>query len=192
VSSAVLLTTAVTILLAVLGYTATYWNNIRISQRQERLKWLNRQIQELYGPLLALSMAGNETWRRFRQVYRKEVASYFFDEPPPTEKDLEVWRHWMKNVFTPINRRAYELVITRADLLIETTMPPCLLQLCAYVAGFEAVLARWEAGDFSVNLGVLPHPREALNEYAQRSFEKLKKEQAQLLGRQFRLTAPDQ
>jgi hypothetical protein len=93
VSGAVLLTTAVTIMLAVLGYTATYWNNIRISQRQERLTWLNRQIQELYGPLLALSMAGNETWRRFRQVYRKEVASYFFDEPPPTGKDLEVWRH---------------------------------------------------------------------------------------------------
>jgi hypothetical protein len=188
-SAAVLLTTIVTVLLAILGYIATYWNNIRIGQRQERLKWLNRQIQELYGPLLALTMAGDETWRRFRTVYRKDVPSYFSDDPPPTESDIEMWRHWMKTVFTPINRRAYELVVTRADLLIETTMPPCLLQLCAYVAGFEAVLAKWEIGDYSMHLGVVPHPREALNQYAQRSFESLKEEQAQLLGRRLRLTA---
>jgi hypothetical protein len=123
-------------------------------------------------------MAGAETLRRFRAVYRSDVKSYLRDDPPPTETDLEVWRHWVKMVFAPLNRRAYELVITRADLLIETSMPPCLLQLCAYVAAYEAVLAQWEVGNFSVLLPVVEHPRQALNEYAQRSFEQLKIEQA--------------
>jgi hypothetical protein len=44
VSGAISLTTIVTIGLAITGYMVTYWNNVRISQRHERLPWVNRQI----------------------------------------------------------------------------------------------------------------------------------------------------
>ncbi len=43
----------VTIGLAFVGYVVTYLNGLRLSQRQERLARVNRQLGEFYGPLYA-------------------------------------------------------------------------------------------------------------------------------------------
>ncbi|MGW3123595.1 hypothetical protein ACWDBW_41915 [Streptomyces sp. NPDC001107] len=40
--------TAVTIAVAFVGYLATYLNNLPLSQRQERLSRVNRQLSEFY------------------------------------------------------------------------------------------------------------------------------------------------
>jgi hypothetical protein len=39
---------------AVGGYFATYRHNLRLAARNDRLDRLNRQLEELYGPLIAL------------------------------------------------------------------------------------------------------------------------------------------
>jgi hypothetical protein len=52
-----LLPALVTISLAFIGYFATYFNNLRLSQRSEELARVNRQLSELYGPLFALTHA---------------------------------------------------------------------------------------------------------------------------------------
>jgi hypothetical protein len=54
----VLITTIVTITLALIGYVATYLNNIRMSRHQARLERINRQLSELYGPMLATLEGG--------------------------------------------------------------------------------------------------------------------------------------
>ena len=117
-------------LVAFAGFLATYLNNLQLSQRQERLARLNKQMSDLYGPLFAVTGTLDIAWRTFRSNYRVGV-SYFHDETSEaTEAEKEAWQSWMTNVFAPHNERLYELIVNHTDLLIEDTMPDALLQ-CA-------------------------------------------------------------
>ncbi len=88
----------------------------------------------------------------------------------------------MTTVFMPRNLQLQELIISKADLLIETDMPDCLKDLCAHVAAYQAVLKRWEENDFSENLPIIDFPRDPLVDYCNQSFRNLKEKQARLIG----------
>ncbi|WP_371616458.1 hypothetical protein [Streptomyces sp. NBC_00454] len=45
-------------------------------------------------------------------------------------------------MFIPNIQEMRDVVVTKADLLIEEEMPAALLQLCAHVAGYEITAAR--------------------------------------------------
>jgi len=80
----------------------------------------------------------------------------------------------------PTNRRIYECILTKSDLLIEPKMPRCLFDLCAHVTSYEPVLAAWDAGDYSEHVSLLNYPDE-IDDYARSSFQKLKEEQQKLI-----------
>ena len=88
----------------------------------------------------------------------------------------------MTTVFMPVHQRMMELVLDRADLIEEPDMPPCLLDLCAHVNGYQAVLKEWETGQISTaredNISVVNFPGQELAEYAAAAFSRLKAEQA--------------
>lgn len=176
------LTVSVSVLLALTGYLATYLYNLRLAQRKDRLERIDRQLSDLYGPLLALITAGNSSWDAFRSRYRPSVRSFWRDPPPPTAEEAAAWRLWMREVFMPLNVRIVDVVTMHADLLIETEMPKCLLDACAHVAAYRAVLKQWEEGDFSEHVSVLNFPSAELLRYASVSFVHLKSEQDFLLG----------
>jgi hypothetical protein len=173
-------TTIITVLLAFVGYLATYLNNLRLSQRSEKLERVNRQLSELYGPLFALTNASDTAWRAFRSVNRPGQAYYFGSGETPTEAELKAWRLWMTTVFMPINLRIYEIILSKSDLLIETKMPECLLLYCAHVAAYQAVLKKWENNDYSENLSVINYPNEIV-EYSKKSYQLIKAEQEKLI-----------
>jgi hypothetical protein len=181
-TDAFLVTTAVTIVLALTGYLAAYLNNLRISQRNQRLERISKQLGELYGPLYGLTNSENAVFSVFRSKHRPGM-HFFSEEDPPTEADLEVWRLWITTVFAPINNRMYELVLSKSDLLIETEMPQVLRDLCAHVVGYQLVMKKWERGDFSENMSLLPFPQAELLAYVSDSYNALKSEQAKLLGK---------
>lgn len=166
------ISTVITVSLALAGYLATYLNNVRLSQRQDRLARVNRQLSELYGPLFALVQSSLQIYNEFSRRHVRDV--------PPTQEQKREYQLWYTTVFMPTNRRMYELVLSKADLLIEQDMPPVLLQLCAHVAGYEITARRWESGDYSEHLSVIPFP-EVLVQYAQESFRSLKQEQRELI-----------
>jgi hypothetical protein len=181
-TDAFFVTTAVTILLAFTGYLATYFNNLRLAQRNQRLERVSKQLGELYGPLYGLTDAETAVWKIFRSRYRPGK-HFFAEDDPPTEADLEAWRLWITTVFAPINDRMYELVLSKSDLLIETEMPVCLRDLCAHVVGYQLVMKKWGRGDYSENLSLLAFPQTDLLNYVTGSYNALKSEQARLLGK---------
>ncbi|MFG2341679.1 hypothetical protein [Streptomyces yangpuensis] len=75
-----------------------------------------------------------------------------------------------------------DVIVTKADLLIEEEVPPVLLQLCAHVAGYEITAARWAQGDHTEHLSLIPFPGRELKQYTRDRFTRLKSEQALLLG----------
>jgi hypothetical protein len=80
----VIVTTAVTVLLAFLGYIATYLNNLQLSRRKDRLERVNRQLSELYGPMFSLTHASSIAWKWFREAHPADVKT--------TDDDLKEWR----------------------------------------------------------------------------------------------------
>lgn len=173
-------TLIVTIVLAMTGYGFTYWYNLKIARRKDRLDIVNRQLMEFYGPLFALAETEEIVYMEFRTKYRNET-SYFTGSPPPTKNDLCMWRLWMKEVFMPIHERIEELIITKSALLQEEEMPKVLLDFMAHVSAFKAVIKRWEAEDFADYLSIVPYPGD-IHSYARNSFFRIKAQQADLLG----------
>jgi hypothetical protein len=101
-------------------------------------------------------------------------------------EEVIVWRLWMTTVFVPAHQQMMDLVLEHADLIEEPDMPPCLLDLCAHIAGYQAILKEWEGGEVSLsredNLSVVNFPGHELAVYAAAAFARLKAEQAELLG----------
>jgi hypothetical protein len=168
---------------AVAGYFVAYGNNLRLAARNDRLDRVNRQLQELYGPLVALVHAGNRSWEVFR-IQNRPGGSYWGRDPPPTDQEAHAWRLWVSTVFMPLNRQMRDAVVTHADLLLEDEVESCLLDLCAHVAAYEAILTRWEAADYSEHAPPLPFPRERLSAYVGQAYRRLKLQQKALLREQ--------
>ncbi|MYQ76953.1 MULTISPECIES: hypothetical protein [unclassified Streptomyces] len=178
-----MITLAVTVGLAFAGYALTYLNGLRLSQRQERLARVNRQLGDFYGPLFALTEANSRIFAAFvERNARPDGRSPFDHETPPTEEELAEWRLWVTTVFLPNIRAMRDLVLTHADLLSEPVMPPLLLQLCAHVSGYEITAARWSRGNHEQHLSVVSFPSREIAAYARKGFTELKREQARLLG----------
>lgn len=173
----------VTVTLAFAGYVATYLNGLRLTQRQERLARVNRQLGDFYGPLFALTEANTRTFAAFvKRHARPGGVSPFSDGTPPTDEELDEWRLWVTTVFLPVLQEMRELVVRRADLLREPEMPSVLLDLCAHTAGYEIIVARWARDDLSEHLSLVWFPGPELAAYARQGFGELKLEQARLLG----------
>jgi hypothetical protein len=175
------LTLAVPASVAILGLFAAYITNLRLAQRSAQLERVSRQLSDFYGPLYALISASNISWDAFRATHRPGGAFWGVRGDPVSDADAAAWRLWMSQVFMPLNRQMRDLVVTQAQLLDEDQMPPCLLTLCAHVATYEAILAKWSADDFSEHASAVPFPKMELTAYAARGFELTKNRQQRLL-----------
>ncbi|WP_050502687.1 hypothetical protein [Streptomyces monomycini] len=179
----------VTVFVAATGYAATYLTNLRLARRKDHLDRVNRQLSELYGPLYAQAEAVDRAWRKFVDG----GGNVWTALAPVTTEQAATWRLWMSTVFMPLNRRMVETVVSHADLLCEDTIPEPLKELCAHVACYEPIIARWQEDGFD-SVQVDDHVsiagnflRRELDDYLRNSFESLKLEQARLLAQMQRL-----
>jgi hypothetical protein len=180
--SKTILTLAVTLFIALSGYAVKYLNDLQLARRKDMLERVNQQLRDLYGPLFALINASNITWQAFVAEYCQDPK--FHEDggiSPHSDETERIWRHWMRNVFMPLNSQMSKLIIDHADLLEEEEMPDCLLRLSAHVHGYEGVLAAWDEKDYSHHKSLTRFPSEPLTEYATSSYGSLKSRQAQLL-----------
>jgi hypothetical protein len=178
-------TLSVTVMLAFVGYLATYLNNLRLAQRKDRLERVERQLRDLYGPLLSVSESSTRAWQAFRSKYRPGRGFWRLNDQhdEPTADEAAAWRAWMTSVFTPLNEETARVITAHADLIEEPEMPECLLELYAHVAAYRPIVERWRTGDFSEHAPLLNFPTDSLLKYARGHYRSLKREQASLLGR---------
>ena len=177
-------TVAFAILSGVIGFLAKGVYDLWMARRKDKLERVNQQLKLLYGPLFSLVNVSTMTWHAFADSY--------CDNPdfrtehgyrPQTPEAQAVWRHWMQNVFMPLNLQMAQLITENADLLEEEQMPVCLLDLSAHVHSYKGVLAAWEKGDYSRHMSLTHFPIEELYPYLTKTYRKLKDRQARLIGR---------
>ncbi|MBE2202259.1 MAG: hypothetical protein IAE79_26855 [Anaerolinea sp.] len=168
-----------TIILALAGYLSTYWNDLRLTKRQEKLDLVNKRISEFYGPLFVATHTSGKAYHALLQKLGKRAV--FTDETAPaTERDIVEWRIWVKTVFMPNNLLMEKLIVDKAYLIREEQMPDCLLEFITHVSGYKAVIEKWNTGDFSENVST-DFPEELIT-YATQSYRDLKAQQLQLIG----------
>jgi len=173
---------SVVLLVLLIGYGATVYAERGAGRRAALLARTDRQLAELYGPLHSLTVAMGTTWQAFMAEYGE-----LFGKEGTIElnsaKAQAVWRHWMRTVFMPLCSKMSGLVVDHADLIEGEDVPDALLKLVAHVEGYRAILAAWEAGDYSRHMALTPLPAEGLLAYARETFRTLKARQAELLIR---------
>jgi hypothetical protein len=166
--------TALTILLAFLGYLATAWSARMLARRKDKLELVNRRLNEFYGPLYVASQAGTIA---YRSLLKKLGKSQSF---PIRDSELKEWMLWMTTIFIPLNEVREKIIIEKAYLIVEEQMPHCLLDFVTHVVGYKAVLAKWAEGDYSERRSTIGWPPE-FDIYVERSYAALKARQTQLL-----------
>lgn len=174
------ITTAASLLVAVLAGLFAYRNNQLLHRRHARLERVNSQIGEFYGPLFSIIEANHAAWDRFRKEVRTGDHP-LFENGPLTPEEATIWIQWMLTVFMPSNRRMYELVVTRAHLLLGEQMHQSVLDFCAHVAYYEVLVSRWKVDDYSELTSPLEWPA-GFREYVRKSFADLKSQQQKLLA----------
>jgi hypothetical protein len=167
-------TTALTILLAFVGYLATAWSAKMLARRKDKLELVNRRLNEFYGPLYVASQAGNIA---YYSLLNKQGKTQSF---PILDSEMKEWMLWMTTIFMPLNDVRERIIIEKAYLIVEEQMPQCLLDFVTHVVGYKAVLAKWNEKDYSERRSTIGWPPE-FDAYVTRSYAALKAQQTRLL-----------
>lgn len=163
-----------TVILAFIGYLVTFLSARMLELRRDKLRLVNKRLNEFYGPLYVASEAGDIAYRSLLNKQGK-TQSY-----PIRDEDMKEWVLWMTTIFMPLNDVREKVIIEKAHLIIEERMPQCLLDFVTHVVGYKAVLAKWGDGDYSERRSTIGWPPE-FDVYVKRSYAALKAEQTELL-----------
>ena len=163
-----------TVILAFVGYLATYLSAQVLARRKDKLELVNRRLNEFYGPLYVASQAGNIA---YRSLLNKQGKAQSF---PILDSEMKEWMLWMNTTFMPLNDIREKIIIEKASLIVEEQMPHCLLDFVTHVVGYKAVVAKWAEGDYSERRSTIGWPPE-FDHYVERSYAALKAEQTRLL-----------
>ena len=166
--------TALSILLAFVGYLATFLSARMLARRMDKLELVNRRLDEFYGPLYVASQAGNIA---YRSLLQKQGKTQSF---PILDSEMKEWMLWMTTIFMPLNDIREKIIIEKAYLVVEEQMPHCLLDFVTHVVGYKAVLAKWSEGDYSERRSTIGWPPE-FDIYVERSYAALKAKQTSLM-----------
>ncbi len=163
-----------TIILAFAGYLVTFMSTRMLARRQDKLRLVDRRLNEFYGPLYVASEAGNIAYRSLLKKQGKTQSE------PILDSEMKEWVLWMKTIFMPLNDVREKVIIEKAYLIVEEQMPQCLLDFVTHVVGYKAVLSKWAEGDYSERRSTIGWPPE-FDVYVRQSYQALKAEQTRLL-----------
>jgi hypothetical protein len=130
-------------------------NAIKFENRKANHKYVSDQIQNLYGPLMALCRTRDAAFGELLRLHRPELKGEpgsYFDETRRSGEQLYQWRLWRKEVFLPLLERMKEIVVNNAHLIDtdgqaiddeETALPQPFRVLLAHVTTYQALVKHW-------------------------------------------------
>lgn len=174
-------TILVPVLTGIAGYLITYFNTKRIERNRNRLERINRQLDNFYGPILAIVQANEMAWRSFTSHFLNGEKFYKKDNNP-TRKELLIFYHWMDTVFMPNNEKLYKIIVEETSLLEDNEIPPPFLKLLAHYLEYKLYLDQMkESRKIEAVVVDTSYPGKELLCYCSASFAKLKAKQSKLV-----------
>ncbi|MGH9439302.1 MAG: hypothetical protein ACRD22_15755 [Terriglobia bacterium] len=131
---------------AALGWFISHLLALRVGTRTLKqtaaLKHIERQLEELYGPLAFLILEGRQTFRELlASLGRNHV--FVMDKPLP-EDELKTWLFWVENDFLPRNERVKTLFSSKAHLVEGATIPESFLKFLDHHNSLQINHLRWQ------------------------------------------------
>ncbi|MCX4768963.1 hypothetical protein [Streptomyces sp. NBC_01285] len=173
-------TASASILIAVIAYWLNHHGEKRRAMHQAKLEWVNKQLRELYGPLLVMADVNETAWKEYKNRHLPD-GSQRRRSQSLTEEEARRWKIWVITVFAPAALRARDTVVEHGDLVIEKEIPRVLLDFCSHAASLEVLIAEWNSSQEADDL-LVRHPGDDFAKYARASYANLKVVQSKLLG----------
>jgi hypothetical protein len=144
---------AIGIFLAIVTAAVGYVVGIADDRRKREIAFVDQQIEKLYGPPYALSLATLQAKEKLFASRNHKTAStdYFDPSDPPTAQDVERWRLWMKTIFQPMNELMEETIVKNAQLVEGVTIYDSFLELIFHVESYKVTIAKWKDTDAKEN-----------------------------------------
>jgi hypothetical protein len=118
---------------AAIGWFANHWLTARREESRRRveaqLKFVERQIEELYGPLAAALYEGRRTFLDLLQSLGRNYV--FSDDQPLPPAELKTWLFWAESEFLPRDDQIKSLLKSKAHLVVGSSFPE------SYVSFFD-------------------------------------------------------
>jgi hypothetical protein len=138
---------AIGIFLAIVAAATGYIVSIVGDQRKREIEFADQQIEKLYGPLFALSTATLRASTALFLNVRPGKTVFFDEHDPPSPKEVEIWRRWIKTVFQPMNVKMETAIIDNAQLIEGGHIYPLFVDLILHVESYRATIAKWKDTD---------------------------------------------
>jgi hypothetical protein len=181
---AALLAALIAAIVTVAGWIANHALTTRAERTRKRhearLAYVERQLEQLYGPLLFLVEEGRSAFHDFCGTLGRNVV--FTGEGSLTPDELQLWLFWVDHEFMPRNEAIQSLLSSKAHLIVGDRMPESYLQFVDHHNSWRISHARWKEEGVSYSWHAKTNwPRQFELDVID-SFARLKNTQAQLAG----------
>jgi hypothetical protein len=143
----------VSILIAIISgsVTAIGWlvSHILLTRREDKnrkvdasLRFVERQLEELYGPLAFLIWEGMRATKNLLEILGRDYV--FHGDDPLPEDELKVWVFWLDHYFLPKNEKIKELLMTKTHLIEGDEMPGSYMKFLEYYNAWKVDHLRWQ------------------------------------------------
>jgi len=130
---------------AVFGWFANHWLTARRDEARRRieaeLRFVERQIEELYGPLAVALYEGRRTFLDLLDSLGRDRV-FEGDKPLPPE-ELKTWLFWSESEFLPRNKEIKDLLRAKAHLVEGACFPASYVLFFDHCNSWAVNHRRW-------------------------------------------------
>jgi hypothetical protein len=150
-------------------------------QTEASLKYVEKQLEELYGPLAFLLYEGRRTFEDLLDTLGRNYV--FTHDNSISKEDLKIWLFWAEHSFLPKNEKIKELLISKTHLIEGSRFPESYVTFLDHHYSWSIQHQRWKEEDVAYSWhSKINWPVEFEQEVIQ-TFERLKAKHSALLGK---------
>jgi hypothetical protein len=169
---------------AAIGWFANHWLTARREESRRRveaqLKFVERQIEELYGPLAAALYEGRRAFEDLLQSLGRDRV--FHDDRPLPPDELKTWLFWAETEFLPRNEQIKLLLKSKAHLVEGSSLPASYISFFDHCNSWSIHHRRWKEDGTEYSWRSKINWPADFEDEALATFQTLKSRHAALLG----------
>jgi hypothetical protein len=140
-----LLIVIITATVTLLGWAVNHILAERRDRDNQRLasslRFVERQLEELYGPLAFLILEGRRAAMDFVEALGREPV--FEGKNALNEDEVKLWLLWVEDNFLPRNEAIRQLLLTKTHLIQGDTVPISFVEFLEYYNSWKMAHLRW-------------------------------------------------
>jgi hypothetical protein len=168
-----------------LGWLVNHWLSSRFNEQRRRteaeLKFVERQIEELYGPLAFLIHEGRRTFIDLLDTLGRRAV--FVGDKPLSADDLNTWLFWAEAEFLPRNEKIKNLLMAKSHLVDGPEFPKSYIAFLDHSNSWAINHRRWKEQSVEYSWHSKVNWSVKFEKEVIATFEKLKARHSALIGK---------